>query len=197
MELKSLDNRSGGFLRAQDGGDLVLNINGALKNTGGTIEALNGGRILAKSARIEGGLVRNDGGHISLHNMVMVNPDTDQTLTYPDGSMTLRGTLDLTNNQSMRLVNTVTNEGELRIRSTGNDTVVRIGENGRPSATLIGGGTITLGDPANSHTNSGISEGDNLFTLTNKDNLIHGFGQLGEAYYRRKPAAVISSRPAA
>ena len=185
LDLSKIDNQSGGILRAQDDATLNLNVRETIKNTGGTIEALDGGKIVASIARVEGGLIRNFGGSINLHNMTMVNPDADQTLAHPDGGMTLQGTLDLTNGQVARLVKTIRNEGELRVRSTGTDTVLRIGETAAPFATLTGRGTITLGDPANSHTTSGIFEGDNQFTLTNKDNLIHGFGQLGQVSQRR------------
>jgi hypothetical protein len=188
LDILKLDNQSGGVLRAKDGGILALSIGQTLKNTGGLIEALSGGSINATFARIEGGLIHNNGGYISLDRMVLVNPDADQTRKFddvPSGGMSLRGTLDLMNSHTVRLVNTIRNEGELRVRSTGSDTIVRIGEQANPHATLTGGGTITLGDPAHSNLNSGIWEGLHPATLINEDNLIRGFGQVGEAYYRQ------------
>jgi hypothetical protein len=94
IDVAGFDNRSGGLLRATGsgnqpvGGILRLAINAPLRNTGGTIEALNGGRVEAAFARIEGGLIRAlpvgadtgaDGattvaGQIPLGGMTIVNP---------------------------------------------------------------------------------------------------------------------------
>jgi hypothetical protein len=100
------------MLRAQDGGILRLDITDILRNTGGTIEALSGGRVEAGFARIDGGLIRNFGGFIQLGGMTLVNPGTGMRL---EGDLTL-GRAGV--NQAAVIVNEIENTGILRIAAS-------------------------------------------------------------------------------
>lgn len=185
LEIRSLDNRSGGTLRAIDGGILTLSLSGRLQNTGGTIEALNGGRVQAEFARIEGGLVRNVGGFIPLGGMTLFNPGSGMRL---EGNLTLGLP---TANQEATIINGIENTGILRVASSGPSAALRVGENGAARATLTGGGELRLGDVANGSNESYLTEyygfqgfGE-VTTLTNTDNVISGFGRFGDSDARR------------
>ncbi len=173
--LRNLDNQSGGILRAQDSGILQLGIQNTVQNNGGTIEALSGGKIVSSFGRIHGGLIWNHGGSINLNGMTLFNPGT---------GMTLRGELTVASNETMRLVNEITNEGTLRIQSNGNDATVFLGEDAAPNVTLTGNGVVKgdvkLGDVLNGFTGTAnLVERFGGATFTIADDLIHGFGNLG------------------
>lgn len=108
--------------------------------------------------------------------MTLFNPGTGVT---PADGMVLQGTLSLTNGQQMTLVNKITNQGIVRIHSTTTDTSLRIGEDAARTATLTGGGQIVLGDALTATGPAYVSEVWPGATLTNEDNLIHGFGMVG------------------
>ncbi len=182
MFIGKIDNQNGGILRAQDGGILRLDITDILRNTGGTIEALSGGRVEAGFARIDGGLIRNFGGFIQLGGMTLVNPGTGMRL---EGDLTL-GLPGA--NQGAVIVNEIENTGILRIAASTHVAHLRVGEAPARSASLTGGGQVILGDAANGSTESGIfEESQNQFvhTLNNVDNTIHGFGRIGDPNYDR------------
>ena len=196
IDVRSIDNRNGGFLRATGsgnnalGGILRLSTHGPLQNTGGTIEALNKGRVEANFARIEGGLVRNNGGFIDLNGMTLVNPG---------GGMTLEGEHTLghpTVHQEARLVGEIENKGVLRVEGGTQRAILAISEQANPSVTLRGGGEIRLGDPANPGRPGEMWDSlDGSFrdrTLTNGDNLIRGFGRIGNTTY--EPRLVLKNQ---
>jgi hypothetical protein len=136
------------------GGILRLAINAPLRNTGGTIEALNGGRVEAAFARIEGGLIRAlpvgadtgaDGattvaGQIPLGGMTIVNPTPNAAANPPipldPHGMILEGDLKLglpTANQEATLIGEVENKGILRVVTTTDKVArLRVGEAARP-----------------------------------------------------------------
>ena len=113
--------------------------------------------------------------------MTLVNPDANQALAFPDGGMTLQGVLAVENNETMRLVNTITNQGTLRVRSTGNTSTLFIGEDGATTVSLTGNGNgdVKLGDAPAFTSFARIAENPGGATLTIAKNLIHGFGDLG------------------
>lgn len=183
IDVANLDNRSGGFLRATGsgnnalGGVLRLTINGPLKNTGGTIEALNTGRVEAGVVRVEGGLVRNVGGFIDLNGWTLVNPGTGMRL---EGDLTL-GLAP--SNQEGRLVGTIENTGVLRLKGTASRALLMMGEAANANVTLTGGGQLILGDEATLQPTSGFYESVQGTVLANTDHTIRGFGFIGNRSY--------------
>ncbi len=182
LDVASFDNQSNGMLRAIDGGILRLAFNGPLRNTGGTIEALNGGRVEAAFARIEGGLIRNLGGSIPLGNMTLVNPGSGMRL---EGDLTLGLSGSA---QEAFIIGDIENNGTLRISASTHYARLRIGDSPSRSATLSGGGEIILGDVVNGSTESAImelSQNSQTFTLNNTNHTIRGFGRMGDPNYDR------------
>ncbi|MBK8092157.1 MAG: hypothetical protein IPK32_09305 [Verrucomicrobiaceae bacterium] len=179
LRLAGIDNQNGGVLRAQTGGTLRIHINsnGVVKNTGGTIEATTGGRVRANFGRIEGGLVRNNGGFIDLHGMTLVNPGTGMTL---EGELTL-GSPNVYN--EARLVGAIENKGMLQIEGGTQAARLWISEDANRSVTLTGGGTIQLGNPNQTNRPGEIWDGldgsNSARTLINTDNTLAGYGRIG------------------
>jgi hypothetical protein len=212
IDVSGFENGNGGVLRATGsgnnalGGILRLAINRPLINTGGTIEALNGGRVEAAFARIEGGLIRNGRpnatpavppGFIPLANMTIVNPTGSGSVPLDPNGMILEGDLTLGAagvDQNARLVGEIKNSGTLRIAASGgNSSYLRMGEaaTGKPEVKLTGGGQVILGtfaDGTLGNDNAGLFEnldgnpqGQWQFNrpFHNVDNTIRGFGRLG------------------
>lgn len=171
VDVTTLTNDSGGYLRASGGGILELSTD-TIANTNGIIEALTTGEIRGGgNLRVESGLVRNVGGTIKLNGWTLVN-------TGP--GMITQGALTLENGQAMSLVGAITNQGTLRARSTGSDTYIRLGETGDAITTLRGGGDLRLGDDSSgSHANF-LHEGPDNSVLVNENQTIHGFGEIGD-----------------
>lgn len=181
LRLFGLDNQSGGVLRAQDGGILRIATGGILKNTGGTIEALNGGRIEADFGRIEGGLLRNFGGFLALSGLTLVNPGTGLRF---EGDLTLGGATY----QEARLVGDIENTGTVRIApNNGQGARIWLTESANPSVTLRGAGQLILGDASVPNTGPELWDGyDGAFSVrsfTNIDNIVRGFGRIGNTIY--------------
>lgn len=187
IDVANLDNRSGGLLRATGsgnnalGGVLRLTINGPLKNTGGTIEAVNTGRVEAGRVRVEGGLVRNVGGFIDLNGWTLVNPGTGMRL---EGEHTMG---HATAYQEARLVGEIENTGVVRIVNGTQAARLWLTENANPSVTLTGGGEIVLGDAATPGRPGELWEGyDGAFgtrTVSNVNHTIRGYGRIGNTQY--------------
>ncbi len=188
IDVSNLDNRSGGVLRATGsgtaplGGILRLAVHGTVENTGGTIEALNKGRVEAALARIEGGLVRNTGGFINLNGTTLVNPGTGMRLE-GEHQLGLAGA-----HQEAFIIGEIENTGILRVAASTHFARLRLGSSPTRSASLTGGGQLILGDPASTSMESGLMEFSNnsqAYTLTNIDNTIRGFGRIGDPNYDR------------
>lgn len=188
INVANFDNRSGGLLRAIGsgnsplGGVLRLSFNGPLKNTGGTIEALNTGRVEAGKVRVEGGLVRNVGGFIDLNGWTLVNPGTGMRLE-GDLKLGLSGA-----NQEAEIIGEIANTGTLRVASSNNYARIRIGTSPTRTASLSGDGELVLGDPTSSSMESGLMEvfgNSETSTLNNLDHTIRGFGRIGDPGYDR------------
>ena len=186
IDVAGFDNRSGGLVRAigsgSNGGTLTLAINAPFQNTGGTIEALSGGRVEAAFARIEGGLIRNIGGSIPLGNMTLVNPGTGMRLE-GDLKLGLAGA-----NQEAFIIGEIENTGILRVSASTHYARLRLGDSPSRTASLTGGGQLILGDPTSTSTESALMEfstNSQVFTLTNVDNIIRGFGRIGDPNYDR------------
>ncbi len=197
IDVHELDNQNNGVLRA-DGGTLSLAVS-PIRNTGGLIEAINGGKVQADLARIEGGTIRNGrpaavppvpGGTLPLTNMTIVNPTgpgTDPAVPLNPDGMILEGNLTLgapNSNQEARLIGEIKNLGTLRIAAYGgNSTSLRLAEAARPAVSLTGGGEVILGDANGGNDNARlfeyVSDGFGERILNNANNTIHGFGAVG------------------
>jgi hypothetical protein len=163
-----------GTLRAENGGILYLTgFSGPdLTNTGGTIEALDGSRVrLGVGVSIVGGTLSTVGtGEIRI--------DTSNSAVLSNLSNT--GNIVLGNLATLTIDGTIDNSGSISTDSFGNTTVLRASATG---ATLTGGGEVNLQNASA----AGIdAEGGGR--LTNTDNTIRGFGNVG-----RNLAAITNS----
>ena len=153
-----------GTLRASNGGILLLTGSGAgdFTNTGHTIQALAGSEVqLTTNVSITGGTLTTAGDGV-----IRALDGQNVYLT----NLTNAGTFIVNNNTSVHTAGTITNTGTFTLNSGGNITDFRLAAD----TTLNGGGTLTLAGNVASR----IS-GDNIFRLTNMDNTIQGFGQVG------------------
>jgi hypothetical protein len=153
---------TGGILQATNGG--VLELNGNFVNTGGTIEALNAtsaSSVVLSNATITGGTLTSTGnGFIQNANNANLSG-----VTLTTGTNFIEG-----DNTSTVWQGTITNNGTIAVNSVGNNTNFQISG----SVTLMGTGNVTLGNNANNRI-YGLNGTD---TLTVKQ-LIQGAGQIG------------------
>ena len=158
-----------GTLQASGGGTLALSTT-TITNIGGMIQALSGSSVnLASGATINGGTVQNIGGTISIGSGVTLDG------THSAG-ITLAGNLSEPSGGSTTLVNTIHNTGSISLNSAGSSTQLLVGGNGTGSATLLDGGTITLGATGTGSYLSATTSGNRLI---NEDNTIQGQGIIG------------------
>lgn len=153
---------TGGILQATNGG--VLELNGNFVNTGGTIEALNAtsaSSVVLSNATITGGTLTSTGnGFIQNANNASLSG-----VTLTTGSNFIEG-----DNTSTVWQGTITNNGTIAVNSGGNNTNFQISG----PVTLMGTGNVTLDNNANNRI-YGLNGTD---TLTVKE-LIQGAGQIG------------------
>ncbi len=159
-----------GFMRASNGGQLVFTGSGGgvFDNTGGTIEALASSTVtLAAGASISGGILQT-----SDDGMIQVAANQSASLT----DLTIDGNFTVPNNATLYLAGTITNLGNsFQVDNNGNASNIYVND---VTATLNGGGTITLGGLANLSRIADLSGGA-LGVLDNVDNIIQGQGQIG------------------
>ena len=148
-----------GTLRA-DGGTLSLKA-GNYDSTGGTVDAMSGSTVEFVSAAFTNGTLTGTGTFSANSG----NSFTD--LTISSGT-----TLSLPNNSSTTFFSTLTNHGTVSLTSSANLTNFIAGAG---DLSLTGGGTIILG----THANNRIYGTNGSVTLTNVDNTIRGYGQIG------------------
>ena len=166
---------SGGTLEASGGGILALS-GSSLENAGGTIE-VNGSTSVVQfvnGATIEGGtLTTVNGGTLGVPNTsITLDGSTEGALTISGGSI-YNGAL----NTDTSVLGTINNVGamELFAGSATNTEVTLVAD-----TTLQGAGAVTL----NSGDNNGqvyIEAATAGLTLTNVDNLIQGYGVIGNS----------------
>lgn len=155
-----------GTIRAENGGSLVFTGNGGglFDNDGGTIAALDGTSVrFNNNASITGGTLTSVGS-----GALFVDPS--QTVSF--GDLTQSGDLIIGNNSDLRLSGNIVNSGSISTNSVGNGTNLRIESGG---INLSGGGSINFQDGA-----AGINGGTSGSRITNVDNLIRGFGGIGQ-----------------
>lgn len=147
-----------GTLKA-DGGTLALT-GGTYTNTGGFIESTAGSTVQFNASTFTGGTLKGTG------TLTTVGANTFNGISLNSGS-----TLNIANATSGTFSGTLNNAGTLKINSAGNLTNVVAATSG---LTLSGGGDVQLiGSNSRFYGTSGTT------TLTNTNNTIRGYGQLG------------------
>lgn len=119
-----------GTMRATSGSTLTFNTGGVFNNTGGRIEAAEGGEvaIFGAATRIEGGMLTGPGEIFLRSSGVIADLVND-------------GTIVLENGANGRMAGTITNDGLIEMQSTGSFTnLVLLGD-----TTLDGSGLLDLG----------------------------------------------------
>ncbi len=193
-------NAPGGVFNANTSGQtLVVNPGGGLTNTGGTLEASNGGTLAPSSAIIDnlGGTIKVDGAAsaVQLVNGVTIQGGTLTTtnggsLGVPNGfSATLdgssQGALTLSAgstfvgnlNSQTNLVGVINNNGNIQVNGGSGTNSVLFIDSG--NVTLQGGGTVTLSTTASGGGQAIIEQSVGGLTLTNVNNTIQGEGIIG------------------
>ncbi len=181
-------NQAGGIINANAGAALLLNpatianqgllestggtleINTSTNNSGGTISASGTGAVqFLNGAAIQGGGLSTSGGGVL--GVAQGNGATLDGATH--GALTIAGIYTGANNSTTVLVGMINNTGAIQINATTNNTFLTISGN----VSLAGAGLVTL-----SSTNVGapiINETGSGAILTNVNNTIQGFGQIG------------------
>ncbi|MEQ8835620.1 MAG: hypothetical protein RID07_02315, partial [Lacipirellulaceae bacterium] len=154
-----------GTLRGSAGGNLILT-SGNFANTGGVIEALDASLVtLQGSATLTGGTLQTTGTGV-----VRVFNSNIATLN----DLTIIGNFQQLDNSDLLINGTIDNQSsDFTITTAGNLTDVII----PTSATLSGGGTVTLGG-ANNNARI-VDNGGGNSVLTNANHTIQGRGQIG------------------
>ncbi|QDS97986.1 beta strand repeat-containing protein [Adhaeretor mobilis] len=154
-----------GTFHASSGGLLVLT-GGDYNNTGGVIDALDMSTVsLQGGANITGGTLQTSGTGIV--RVAVSNPVTLNDLT-------ILGDFRQLDNSDLFINGTIDNQSDnFTITNVGNATDLTVAT----SATLSGGGTITLDGSSNSSRILDNSGADGV--LTNANNTLQGRGQIG------------------
>ena len=155
-----------GTLRAEAGRTLTLSTGGSgftVDNTGGLIEALDGGQVqLRNSIRVEGGTLATSGtGFIRLESLTTLDGVTNTGLTQVSSA-------------GARLAGTIVNDGELRLNSSGSGTSFSLEGNVR----LEGSGALTASSFTQNSIRSAVGFVGSVLTNT-ADHTIRGSGALG------------------
>ena len=152
-----------GLIEATGAGYLALA--STVSNTTGTILAA-GAAVYLNLGDVQGGLLMSTGA-----GAFEANGQT--TLDGSAHAVTVAGSLQVTTNNTLTLLGTITNTGTIGLDSTYNNTDLIVAS---PTVTLNGGGTIEL---AGNNTADRIYGAVTADTLVNVNNTIEGFGQLG------------------
>ena len=161
----TIDPSSAGFTNTgtlkADGATLALT-GGTYTNTGGNIESTStaGSTVQFNASTFTGGTLKGSG------TLTTVGANTFNGISLNSGA-----TLTIANNTSGTFSGTFNNAGTLKLNSLGNytDTIAASG-----GLTLSGGGSVQL-----IGSNSRLYGANSAVTLTNTNNKIHGYGQLG------------------
>ena len=149
-----------GLIRASGGA--TLGIAGSnVTNTDGTIEATSGSTIrLQSEARITGGSISGAIDVDANSNVGFINLDHN-------------GTTNVGNNSDLEVTGTINNTGNISVNFTGGSVFTDL-EVQSSGATLEGGGSVTLSG------NNARIQGGAATLFTNVDNVIEGFGRIGD-----------------
>ncbi len=175
-------------INANQSSALVLNTAGNVVTNSGLIEATSsGGLTIAGGTDVDsssGGTVTGTGGPGVVLNNATLTGGTLTGLVQTSGgtnvldgtagkTLTNKGTVQVNDNQALRLQGVISNTGSITLASGGNTTELFINS---PTVTLQGGGQVVL----NNHASNDILAAAAGNTLNNVDNTISGAGQLGD-----------------
>ena len=154
-----------GTLRASNGGLLRFDpfFNGTVQNAGGTIEALDGSKVLinGNAGVIIGGTLRTEGsGVIESFNVALQNLSIAGNYVQKPGTATLTGTIHNTGSITMESVSATVAMGASNVTLTGNGTLTLRG------AGIGSAGGTTLTNQGN--TIQGTASFSNNFNLVNQ-----------------------------
>ena len=144
------------------GGLLIRSV--AVANTGGTIQALDGGKVLLQTATITGGRLHTAGTGTIV--------ETDRGSVLDGVSMAGGDAITINDNAALSIRNTINNGGTITTASIGSYTALLV----QGAVTLQGGGQIIL----SSGGGSVIQSSGGASVLTNVDNTITGGGVIGD-----------------
>ena len=194
----TLDNQTAGIINANQTGQLTLQVNGGVTNTG-TIEATNTGGLFILNTGIDNSgsgnagkiVASGSGAHVDLQNSSI----TGGTLTSGVGAQidivsgqtsSLDGTqpgaavnitagtnLNLNNNTFIYIAGAINNAGSINLLGVANGTALRLTS---PVTTLTGGGKVVFSTGGNNYI---VGNGGALDELDNVNNTISGVGNIG------------------
>ncbi|MDB4473730.1 PEP-CTERM sorting domain-containing protein [Opitutaceae bacterium] len=150
-----------GLFKAENGGTLTLQSSTFNNQTGGSIQSDASSNVFLSSLTLNDGHLTGAG---TFRNTV--------SSTYANLRIDSGTTLDIDNATSATLTGTLNNAGQIHLNSVGNLTNLIAGSGG---LTLSGGGEIHL----YGHANNRIYGINGTTTLTNSNNTIKGYGQIG------------------
>ena len=165
-------NVNAGTLRAINGATFAINATTDLKNTGGVIRADGvGSKVTLANSTIKGGTLTTTGGGVFEGKFGAVLDGLSE------GTLTSSATYHVSNGTTSTITGDIANSGDIQIGSVVSTTQLRVSG----TATLTGGGTVTLGNGVDIN-NLNILEGTGTTdTLVNGDNTIRGYGKIGDA----------------
>jgi hypothetical protein len=151
-----------GILRAENGGNLQLNV-GAYDNTGGVIEALVGSQVtLSGNAIITGGEVRTEDD-----GLVRVTSGSPRLI-----DANVLGRVHINNSNDLDMIDVVADGSTITLASTGSITTLRpVGG----TLTLTGDGEVVMSNATTNRIRSTSSAGG---SLVNVNNTIRGAGEI-------------------
>ncbi len=163
-------NNTGGLLQASNGGTLL--IDGITVGGGGTITATTGGTVqLLGNTTIQGGTLTNNGSFFG-------TPDGNSAIldgSTAAGAISINGTYTNGLGSVTSILGTINNKNNFQLNAGGgSNSVLELGSN----VTLQGGGTVTM-SMAGGGGSPIIDQAAGGLTLTNVDNTIEGAGIIG------------------
>jgi hypothetical protein len=157
-----------GLIEAAGKGGLTISSSTVDNFGGGIVLAANGSLVSFSGADVIGGLVESVGaGAVQLTGQ--------STLDGRAHAVTLKGSLNVLNNETLLVEGAIDNAGKISIEDAGSFTALRLAAN----VALSGGGDVVLSDSSSNYV-----IGTALTTLTNVNNTISGAGQLSDSQLR-------------
>ena len=161
-----------GLLEATNGGVLVISSQ-AVNNQNGNITAGAGSSVVLEGAVVQGGTLTNNGSFLgaTIGGIATLDGST------ASGAVTINGTYTSDINSYTYLKGTINNQGTIQINAGAGDSTVLWTDSG--NVMLTGGGTVNLSTVSGTGT-AYIAQTTGGQTLTNVNNLIEGFGVIGD-----------------
>ncbi len=157
---------------ATNGPSALVLYGGKINNTGGTIEALNGGVVqLENDVTIQSGTLTTDSGHGSLVETVFGNRAFLDGTT--QGALKNSGAFSIVNDSTAFTTGTINNTGSITLNGSYYQSFLELNGN----TTLTGTGTVTLADSGNPQ--NVIVGQSGTYVLTNQQT-IQGSGVIGD-----------------